>query len=240
MSIEIRKNASLAILAVSLSAGVFTLPANAATRHSGSSTNTSSSSSDDGESIGYDSIVNDLNREADRPALRARQAANRSTGMESILFHGGVGVAALMEMVTFEDGSQAYLSQKGIQASFGIDLFSSNWLAEGTARTFNEAEDNAKRPALQEFELKVIYRDRLSRQVGIRVGGGLSARYLSVKRPDDTYIYTTPTSVATMGLDIFMNDTVSFGFDLSGRSAMVADTPDKNSIDTTLRLDFHL
>ena len=43
-----------------------------------------------------------------------------------------------------------------------------------------------------------------------------------------------------MGLDAFVSDKVSVGIDLSGRSAMIADTPDKNSIDTTLRLDFHL
>lgn len=196
---------------------------------------------EDADMQGYDSIVNELNREANRPILRAQQASRAANDpFESVLFHGGLGVATLMEMVNFADGSHVFLGQKGIQAAFGIDLFSPNWLAEGTARTFAESEDPPIHVSLQEFELKVITHDRLSHELGYRMGAGLSARYMNVRHGADSTTYTTPTGLATAGLDLFLSEKASVGVEVTGRSAMITDTPDKNSIDATLRVDFHL
>ena len=196
---------------------------------------------DERDQLGYDAIINELNREAERPYLKGKMSSSRGADpFDTILFHGGLGMATLMQSVSFDDGRSVYLGQKGIQASFGIDLFSANWMAEGTARTFNESEDVPQKVSLQEFELKIMFKERLARQLGLRLGGGLSARYMNLHRAGETRTYTTPSGLASLGFDIFINDKVSFGADLNGRSAMITDTPDKNSIDATLRVDFHL
>jgi hypothetical protein len=191
---------------------------------------------------GYDQIVNDLNRQVDRPAAlsRAKMAQQPSEAFDSILFHGGVGVSALSQTLTFDNGKQVYVGQKGMQIAFGIDLFSPNWLAEGTYRNFAQTDDSSTRVALQEFEMKVFYRDRIEQQIGYRVGGGLSARYMTISQPGITSEqYTTPAGVGTLGLEFYLSEKISLGIDLSGRSAMISETPDKNSIDGTLRVAAH-
>ncbi|MES2857513.1 MAG: hypothetical protein V4692_16705 [Bdellovibrionota bacterium] len=83
-------------------------------------------------------------------------------------------------------------------------------------------------------------KDRISRRLGYRFGAGLSARYLSVKQSGQvTKEYTTPSGVATAGLDFFMSNRFSVGAELNGRSAMIGETVDKNSVDGTLRIDAH-
>lgn len=215
---------------ISIVAGTFTLPA-------------SSLASSWGEDnlLGYDAIVNELNRENDRPQLSGRSSMQApSSSLDTVLFHGGIGMAALMQTVTFADGTQTHLNQRGIQASFGIDLFSRRWIAEGTARTFGNSEDSRQPVSLQEFELKVIHKDRLSADWGYRLGGGLSARYMNVHRAHDIETFTTPSGVATLGLDFYVTNKMSFGADINARSAMITDTPDSRSVDGTLRVDFHL
>jgi hypothetical protein len=199
----------------------------------------------DGDGSGdqsYDAIVGDLTRQVDRPApsLRARGPAIQSDSFDSVVFHGGVGLAGLAESLTLPDGKQIYVGQRGIQISFGIDLFSPNWLAEGTYRSFAQAENSQVQVGLQEFEMKFLYKDRIAPQIGIRVGGGLSARYMTVIEPAaNAVVYTTPSGVGTLGLDCFLNDKLSVGVDVSGRSAMISDTPDKSSVDATMRVDAH-
>jgi len=196
---------------------------------------------DDEEMMGYEAILNELNRESSRPAWRTTTKSPRSSDpLESVLFHGGLGIASLMQMVSFEDGTSHYLGQKGIQASFGIDLFSPYWIAEGTARSFAPTDGSRLRVSLQEFELKVFHKDRFTNQIGYRIGAGLSARYMNLHRDQDVQTYTTPSGVATFGLDLYVGEKMSFGADINGRTAMISETPDQRSVDATLRVDFHL
>ena len=200
---------------------------------------------DDEDVTGYDTIVNDLNREAHRSetaSSRARSAARPSTGdpFDSIWMHGGVGLTSLMQDIRFDDGQRLYINPKGVQATLGIDLFSEHLSAEGSARSFTESDDSPVRVAIKEFELKLYYRDRFAPKLGFRAGGGLSARYMTIRRPrQDAVDYTTPTSVATVGLDLYLSDRFSIGADISARSALTAETLDRTSYDGTLRMDAH-
>lgn len=200
-------------------------------------------SGSESDNMGYDAIVNSLSKEqASRNATsRAREPVKyEESSLDSVWMHGGVGFANYIQSVRFNDGTTAQLNQKGIQAALGIDLFSPNWMAEGTARSFAEDGDAKVRSAVHEFELKVLYKDRLSPRLGFRAGAGLTGRYLSIKRlglPDEEY--TTPTSVATLGGDVFMNDRFSVGADMNARNSLIGETIDHNSFDLTLRVDAH-
>jgi hypothetical protein len=196
---------------------------------------------DDSEVLGYDSIVNDLNREAARPVISEKLRPTVTPGsLESLTLHLGVGIANLMEMISLDDGTRVFLGQRGVQIAGGIDLFSPNWQTEGTYRNFGESEEGVAKVTMQEWELKFLYKDRIQKMIGIRAGGGLSARYMSVRSPHLPYQeFTTPSTVATIGVDTFVSEGFSIGADLTGRSAMVTETPDRNSIDVTLRMDTH-
>ena len=79
---------------------------------------------------------------------------------------------------------------------------------------------------LQEFELKIYGRHRVGRQLGARIGFGLSARYMNVIHGQGNVdTFTTPSAIATLGFDIYMSERVSVGLDVNGRSAMISETP---------------
>ena len=191
--------------------------------------------------VGYDTIIRDLGREiAPAPvATRARSPRTRDP-FESIWIHGGIGVATLMQDLDFGDGQNIYLGQRGVQAALGIDLFSPNWMAEGTVRNFNEHADARASILLKEFELKILFKDKFSRQLGYHLGGGLAARYMTIRHVTyGTLEYTTPSSVASLGMDLFLSDRISLGAEMSARNTLISETIDRVSYDATLRLDTH-
>jgi hypothetical protein len=194
---------------------------------------------DEDDVIGYDSIINQLNREVNpAPATRAKR---RSVDpFENIWIHAGVGLATQMQTIEFADGKTAYINPKGMQFAFGIDLFSENLAAEGSARSLTDTSNSSTHASLKEFELKVFYKERLSRQLGLRLGAGLTARYLTLQRVGEGSVdYTTPSSVGTVGLDIFATDRLSLGADVNARGPLIAETLDRGSYDATLRVDMH-
>ena len=197
----------------------------------------------DGEEdvVGYDTIVRDLGREiAPAPVVTRARAPRSRDPFESIWIHGGIGVATVMQDLDFGDGQHIYLGQRGVQAALGIDLFSPNWMAEGTVRNFNEQADARASILLKEFELKILFKDKFSRQLGYHLGGGLAARYMTIRHVNyGTLEYTTPSSVASLGMDLFLSDRISLGAEMSARNTLISETIDRVSYDATLRLDTH-
>ncbi len=200
---------------------------------------------DDTETMGYDAIVDQLTREealadaASRAKNPVRPVGGESS-LDAVMMHGGLGFATFIQSVQLPDGTSATLNQKGIQGAIGIDLFSPHWVAEGTVRSFSEDGDAKLRTAVQEFELKAYYKDRVSTRFGFRAGTGITGRYLTLKQlTGATQEYTTPMSVVSLGGDAFVSDRVSFGADINARNALIGETIDHGSIDMVLRVDAH-
>lgn len=198
---------------------------------------------EDEDILGYDAIIDQLNKENSRGAGVSRTKNSRASSaspFDDIWMHGGVGMSSIMQTISFDDGTKYELNQRGVQAALGIDLFSENWMAEGTARSFGESEEGTTRSSVQEFELKVMHKERFSRRLGYRAGLGLTGRYLTIKRAGiDPITYTTPSSVASAGVDFFLTDRFSLGADVNARTAMIGETLDRNSYDATVRFDAH-
>ena len=199
---------------------------------------------DEEDIVGYDVIVNNLNRQvstSDATTTKARQPKPTAEDpFENVWMHAGAGFVQTVQTLSLPDGGNAYLNQKGVQASVGIDLFSPNWAAEGTVRSFNDNDDKVTQASLKEFELKMFFKDRFTRSIGFRVGGGISGRYMTLAQVGQpTLDYTTPSTVGTLGIDLFLTDRFSLGAEVSGRSAMISDTLDRGSLDGSIRLDAH-
>jgi hypothetical protein len=142
--------------------------------------------------------------------------------------------------LAFPDGGRTYMNERGAQASLGIDLLSPEWVAEGSARSFSDADYVQNGVALKEFDLRVIYRPHLSENVVARMGAGLAARYLTVDRGGlGVFQYTTPASVGSLGVDVYLNQIFSVGAEASMRSALIAESVDQFSYDAAVRLDAH-
>lgn len=186
----------------------------------------------------YDSIVRELSR--------GPQSTNTSTlpgrphsPFDDVLMHGGVGLTGTVARFMHE-GKRVHMNQQGIQAALGIDLFSQHWLAEGTARSFGDVDYNLTNVSLKEFDLKIYYHERMSGQIGMRIGGGLSARYLSIREGEGTpVVHTTPSSIASLGLEYFISNGISVGTEIATRNSMITETIDRSSFDATVRFDTH-
>lgn len=224
-------SASAALLPFFISVSLWSSPASA------------SIETEEDDLVGYDVIVKELAREKEpqtATSSRARVARPASNDpFANVLIHFGAGYTASMQTLGLTDGQKAYLNQKGFQAALGIDLFSENWMAEGAVRSFGDSEEGVAQVSLREFDLKLFFKDKFSRHIGFRAGGGLSARYMTVRTSGQSTDYTTPSSVGTIGFDFFLSKAFSLGLDVSARNTMVAETIDQSSFDATLRMDTH-
>ena len=195
------------------------------------------------DEIDYDTIVNSLEQQNHRDQeatnrLATKKATQSTDPFSNVWMHGGFGWATSYESLSDARGRELQLNHKGIQASLGIDLFSPNWEAEGSALSMGDATDRDDTVSLKEFDLKLFYKNRLTNTAKFRVGGGVSGRYMNVRMNDGTSLdYTTPAAVATVGLDLFVNRQFSFGVDTSFRNSLIADTVDHTSLDAVFRMD---
>ncbi len=192
----------------------------------------------DESGLGYEAIVGELEKlDAPLPTTTVSEDP-----FELAKIH--VGFAMLSSYANFQlasgKGESGLLT--GFELSFGIDLFSPEWMALGSIRSYSsEKLGDSIRAKLQEFDLKFLYKNYLSRRVQGVFGLGLSARYLDLKTEvasqTQTTKYTTPASVISAGFMARMGKQVSVGPEFSYRSAMINETADRNAFDGMLKLD---
>ena len=194
--------------------------------------------------VSYEKIVDDLqSRTKKQPAsqISARYSSGRDP-FENVWIHAGVGFTQTTQNIDLPNGSTIHMAGRGVQATLGIDILGPNLSAEGSVRNFGESEDSpmgiSTKTSLKEFDLKVLVKTREGR-FGFKGGGGLSARYMTVRSGLETFDITTPASVLQIGGDFYVSQTVSIGLDLAVRTAMITETFDRTSYDGTLRLDTH-
>lgn len=190
----------------------------------------------DESEVGFDEIVDDLSRS--RGSLKASQTYNDP--FEDIQIHVGLGVTNGVFSVQHTDGTNTQASQRGVQVNLGIDLFNPNLIAEGGIMSYMEREYDRSNIGLQEFNLKLIYKDFLESNLSYRVGGGLAARYMTIQpRSSAEEKYTTPAWLGLVGLDIYLTKGLSLGGEVAGRGSLTSETPDQSSLDFSVRLDAH-
>lgn len=163
--------------------------------------------------------------------------------LDQIQIHGGVAFASSYVSITPPHEKAVSGMLKGFEASFGIDLFSRHWMAEGAVRSYGSEKLSRQQEAdLKEFDLKLVYKDRLSPMLLLRVGAGLAARYLNYRswaegRGPVEINQVTPASIFLVGFGVPINRTLSLGADLSYRSRLIDDTIDRSSLDIALGIN---
>lgn len=197
-------------------------------------------STEDEEWVSYDSIISELSSSKSstpNPSASGDPFAN-------VLLHAGVGLATSYVFVSPQEGPRIYGFLRGMEANLGIDLFSRNWMAEGSVRTFGSEEFRQDQEvSLKEFDLKVVYQNALSRKLGFKFSTGLAARYLNYKfrTPNgfEEQNYSTPSALIGMGLKAHITPMVSVGTGIGYRWALIDETIDESAVDANLRLDAH-
>jgi len=191
----------------------------------------------DDTELDFDGIVSELSGQT-------RAVQSDSDPFDSILLHAGVGLASSYVNVNPEYGSTRTGMLTGLEATFGIDLFSRNWLAEGAFRSYNsERLSKDLEIDIREFDLKFLYHGSFAKRLEARVGAGVSARYLSIVSSSvgltSLQNYTTPSSLVFTGMSAQLARPVSLGAEIAYRSTLVSETIDRSSLTASLRLDAH-
>ena len=188
--------------------------------------------------VGYDSIVNDLTASTRAPQIRSRDP------FDLIEIHGGFGLVTSHTTISTANGESFSGFQKGFEASLGIDLFSPRWMAEGALRSFSSTQlEKGAYASLNEFNLRVLYRNPVSRLVRLRMGVGVAARYMELKinkaSGAEKQDFSTPASILSIGLEAAISRNLSVGAEVAYRSALITDTADSEAADATLSLGAH-
>lgn len=197
---------------------------------------------------GYNAIVEDLNKKVsptlNRNLIRSQTRLDlQPHSFDDVWIHAGIALLQNTEEVNLDSSKNAAFSARGIQASLGIDILSTALTAEGTVRSFSEVTDGATAMSLKEFDLKVWYKSRLTQVYGnpmyAKLGGGIAARYLTLRTDKQLIDTTTPSSIVSAGCDYYLNDNLSLGAEIAYRNALISETNDKSSLDFAFRIDTH-
>lgn len=186
------------------------------------------------EEVSYDQLVKELN---ERVQSQTRSSKNLSS-FDQLSIHGGFGYTSSLNMVSVGD-SKRTIFEEGIQLSMGVDIFSRNWLAEGVLRNFGRSRREDYELTLREFDLRVVYRNMAQSNAGYRIINGLAARYMKYTDSSQgiNINQSTPSYILGMGIDIFLDKNLSLGVEFSGRTALIGESADKNSLDLSLKMD---
>lgn len=185
----------------------------------------------------FDDIVRELSAD-DISAQSRTQVTPQRPGIESVRIHAGVGfINSRIRLDSPHAGSKGK-TLNGFEAYMGIDLFSSNWIAEGAIRSFNPEEYLGSKISLREFDLRFVYLAPVIPAINFRGAAGLSARYLDLNQPiegiNDNQ-FTTPASLLSLGFSSNLTHHLSLGADVAYRMALTSDSIDKGSVDGGLR-----
>lgn len=181
------------------------------------------------ESPGYDSIIDELRTES-TPTPRLVDP------FDEIAIHFGFGVAA--SYTRFVD-SQAINSSgflNGLELNVGLDLFSPQWVAQGTFRDYGKTKLGQTQVGLQEYDLCVLYRPQFATSSRFVLGLGVAARYLTLTSGDASFRYSTPASLFILGFETSVAKGILLSPQISYRSTMVEDSPDRYAMNTSLTL----
>lgn len=181
------------------------------------------------EEISYEDLVQRLNSKKSR--IRDHSATNP---LDDNLIRAGFGIVSGLQTYHFHNQADTR-NLSGFQISLGVDLFSRHWTAETVLRN----QGNSSSMSLKETDVKILYREDLASGVGFHLGLGLTTRDLRVLQPGGSplTVNASPSGMGSVALFTGLNRFLSLGIELSARSALVDETPDRWGADATLRLD---
>lgn len=184
--------------------------------------------------VDYDQIISDL-----KGSTESKLPEVSTDPFDNVMLHAGVGLATSYIRVRPELGKSHSGFLTGVEANFGIDLFSKNWQAETSLRSFNSEQFTPDlNVSLKEFDLKIMNTQPVAGKLKLRLGAGLAARYMNVSSPQAKQTeYTTPASIFDGALRAQITPNIGIGGELSLRTALISESIDRSAMNAAIRLD---
>lgn len=185
----------------------------------------------------YDEIVDKLSKYSNTEVTQKPVFTSSSRTFSTA--HLGLGFTQ-----TFYDADASSLNsnmqnQGGLLVTVGVDLLNEQWGVEGSFINFGKLEASNSDIKLKEFTIRGLYKPSVAKNWNMRLGLGVSSRFLDISNSEINRSYKTPSGLFLFGIESYMNSFISVGADLSFKTAMINDTIDKNSIDLAFKVDTH-
>lgn len=184
----------------------------------------------------YDDIIRDL-KGSTTTSLPTQNA--RGPGLDAVKIHAGIAMVSSRLNLNLPQGVPGSKGLRGVELAFGIDLFTPEWIAEGTLRNFGKEKFATTDVSLKEFDLKLVHKRMFSDKIFGRFGGGMAARYLDFDQAPaagTSNSYTTPSSVILVGVGSHITSGMALSAEATYRSALINDTADESAVDGSVRL----
>lgn len=184
----------------------------------------------------YDAIVNELKADADD----FPEPVQEELGWDEVAISAGMSIATSFISITAPNGATGGGMLKGFEVFTGANLFSKKARAEIGFRSFAPEDFGKVNIDLREFEGRLIFLPVLRDKLTMRMGLGLTARYMGIDgRANESSEHseaTTPATALILGLEHKLSRMVTVGPDLAYRSAL-SDSFDKSAWDAAIRLN---
>jgi hypothetical protein len=184
------------------------------------------------QEIGYEDTVAHL-----KAQLKDEPAPMKRNPWETVEMNAGLALAASYVSVA-QSGANIDALLKGFDLHMGIDFPNSNWEAEGAFRSFSSERASADyNVSLTELEGKLVHKTEIYESTKLRLGGGLSTRFLKTMDVHGATSESSPALVLLAGIDRKLSSKFSFGPDLTYRTPMSSASHEHGSTDGSLRLN---
>jgi len=183
---------------------------------------------------GFNDLVSKLEMAASEPVPVADHS------WEEVALHGGAGFNMSYANLRSPEGVTGSGIMKGLEAHFGVNLFTRRARVEGIFRNYAAESLSSNLTAdLMEFEFRGVFLPPMPDKMKLRFGAGLCARYMEIEAGSRRVPHkaSTPSASFMIGFERKITPTVAIGPDVSYRSALISDTFDKASADVTLRMN---
>jgi alpha-acetolactate decarboxylase len=180
----------------------------------------------------YDQIVERLSK------YRKQQVTEQiSTTLPVEKFHMSFGLTNTSTRIS--DGNIGGVNQNGFLVGVAQPLISQQLFFEGFGKFFQNSDDENVRAGLQQYELRLSHKERLSFAL-LNMGVGVSARFLSITTPTLSNDYRIPSALITLGLERRLANRISVAGDVALHRSLRENDNGKNTAEFVLRLNYHL
>ena len=187
---------------------------------------------DDESYTNYESIVNELKASAEENPEPEQPDLN----WDEVSLHGGMAfVTDFYDIEAGRGATQGVL--KGFEAHAGANLFTRKVRAEIAFRNFvPENYSTLVNLSLRELQARMIFLAPMTEDIFLRMGFGLSARYMDLDLGDFHGSETIHTGNLILGAEYKVARAVSLGWDMAYHSAFTR-TFDKSGWNSAIRLN---
>jgi hypothetical protein len=198
----------------------------------------SSDSSGESEEVSYDQLVRELNSRVSKQQRHWVQT-NSVDPFDTLKIHFSLGFIQSINTLSINDRTFSRF-EDGLQLGVGIDLFSTEWVAEGVLKNFGQSKTDEGTLALREFDLRLAYLQQAPQsRMKFRFANGLGARYLRYNGllSNGNQFQTTPVYSMGIGMLVPVGSHFDIDFEIQSHLSLISDSVDKHGLALVVKLN---